>query len=96
MTCTGGRIRGSERQRRLRRPRYRWDRSLNWRWSTRCAVPPTSPSLMVEIDAIVAIMLSITSEELTTIYRTPVPGAAKYDADALYDARPRRLPANSP
>ncbi|WP_409348285.1 Eco57I restriction-modification methylase domain-containing protein [Rhodococcus pyridinivorans] len=47
---------------------------------------------LVEIDAIVAIMLGITSEELTTIYRTQFPVLQKYERDALYDANGRQLP----
>lgn len=47
---------------------------------------------LVEIDAIVAIMLDITAEELLTIYRTQFPVLQKYERDALYDATGRQLP----
>jgi hypothetical protein len=47
---------------------------------------------LVEIDAIVAIMLVITAEELATIYRTQFPVLQKYEREALYDANGRQLP----
>jgi hypothetical protein len=47
---------------------------------------------LVEIDAIVAIMLEITSDELVTIYRTQFPVLRKYEREALYDATGRQLP----
>lgn len=47
---------------------------------------------MVEIDAIVAIMLDITADDLATIYRTQFPVLQKYERDALYDANGRQLP----
>ncbi|GJO06742.1 restriction endonuclease subunit M [Mycobacterium marinum] len=47
---------------------------------------------LAEIDAIVAIMLGITAEELLTIYRTQFPVLQKYEREALYDANGRQLP----
>lgn len=47
---------------------------------------------LVEIDAIVAIMLGISAEELLTIYRTQFPVLQKYERDALYDGNGRQLP----
>ncbi|MYR07765.1 class I SAM-dependent DNA methyltransferase [Gordonia sp. SID5947] len=47
---------------------------------------------LVEIDAIVAIMLGITADELLTIYRTQFPVLQKYERDALYDAAGRQPP----
>ena len=47
---------------------------------------------LVELDAIVAVMLGITSDELLTIYRTQFPVLQKYERDALYDQHGRLLP----
>ncbi|MGS2809940.1 Eco57I restriction-modification methylase domain-containing protein [Nocardia sp. MW-W600-9] len=47
---------------------------------------------LIEIDAIVAVMLNITAEELLTIYRTQFPVLQKYEREALYDANGRQLP----
>lgn len=66
--------------------------TLNWQWSTPLRRAADRRQALVEIDAIVAIMLGITSEELTTIYRTQFPVLQKYDRDALYDAHGRQLP----
>ena len=48
---------------------------------------------LVEIDAIVAIMLGMSAEELLTIYRTQFPVLQRYEREALYDAAGRQLPA---
>jgi hypothetical protein len=47
---------------------------------------------LIELDAIAAIMLKVTSEELITVYRTQFPVLQKYERDALYDANGRQLP----
>lgn len=48
---------------------------------------------LIEIDAIVAVMLGITAEELLTIYRTQFPILQRYEREARYDANGRQLPA---
>lgn len=63
-----------------------------WEWATSLRRAADRRQALVEIDAIVAIMLGITAEELTTIYRTQFPVLQKYERDALYDANGRQLP----
>lgn len=63
-----------------------------WEWATPLRRAADRRQALVEIDAIVAIMLGITADELTTIYRTQFPVLQKYERDALYDATGRQLP----
>lgn len=64
----------------------------NWQWSTPLRRAADRRQALVEIDAIVAIMLGITAEELTTIYRTQFLVLQKYERDAPHDAHGRQLP----
>lgn len=63
-----------------------------WSWVTPLRRAADRRQALVEIDAIVAIMLGMTAEELITIYRTQFPVLQKYERDALYDANGRQLP----
>lgn len=63
-----------------------------WDWATPLRGAADRRQALVEIDAIVAIMLGITAEELATIYRTQFPVLQKYEREALYDATGRQLP----
>lgn len=64
----------------------------DWEWATPLRRGADRRQALVEIDAIVAIMLGITAEELLTIYRTQFPVLQKYERDALYDGNGRQLP----
>lgn len=68
------------------------DVSPTWKWATPLRRAADRRQALVEIDAIVAIMLGITAEELTTIYRTQFPVLQKYEREALYDGHGRQLP----
>jgi hypothetical protein len=63
-----------------------------WEWATPLRRAADRRNALVEIDAIVAIMLGITAEELLTIYRTQFPVLQRYERDALYDVNGRQLP----
>ncbi|WP_411815556.1 hypothetical protein [Gordonia sp. SND2] len=63
-----------------------------WEWTTPLRRATDRRQALVEIDAIVAIMLGITADDLLTIYRTQFPVLQKYEHEALYDATGRQLP----
>nr|WP_218680139.1 DNA methyltransferase [Rhodococcus qingshengii] len=64
----------------------------HWEWAAPLRRAADRRQALIEIDAIVAIMLGITADELLTIYRTQFPVLQKYERDALYDATGRQLP----
>ncbi|MEW1880983.1 class I SAM-dependent DNA methyltransferase [Rhodococcus sp. NPDC080181] len=64
-----------------------------WEWTTPLRRAADRRQALIEIDAIVAVMLDITAEQLITIYRTQFPVLQKYERDALFDATGRQLPS---
>ncbi len=64
-----------------------------WQWTTPLRRAADRRQALIEIDAIVAIMLGISSDELLTIYRTQFPVLQKNERDALYDTTGRKLPS---
>lgn len=64
----------------------------HWTWNTPLRKSADRRQALIEIDAIVAVMLGITADELLTIYRTQFPVLQKYEREALYDANGRQLP----
>lgn len=67
--------------------------SSRWRWATPLRIASDRRQALVEIDAIVAIMLGLTTEELAAIYRTQFPVVQRYEREAVYDASGRQLPS---
>ena len=68
------------------------DIEASWEWTTPLRRNADRRQALVEIDAIVAIMLGITADELLTIYRTQFPVLQQYERASLYDATGRQLP----
>ncbi|MQY25721.1 Eco57I restriction-modification methylase domain-containing protein [Nocardia aurantia] len=64
----------------------------NWDARTPLRTAADRRRALVEIDAIVAVMLDITADELLTIYRTQFPVLQRYEREARYDANGRQLP----
>lgn len=64
----------------------------HWDWSTPLRRDADRREALIEVDAIVAIMLGITSDELLTVYRTQFPVLQQYEREAMYDANGRQLP----
>jgi len=63
-----------------------------WEWATPLRRAGDRRQALIEIDAIVAIMIGITAEELVTIYRTQFPVLRRYEREARYDRTGRQLP----
>ncbi|MGY1763048.1 class I SAM-dependent DNA methyltransferase [Geodermatophilus sp. SYSU D00779] len=64
----------------------------DWSWDTPLRHDADRRQALVEIDAIVAVMLGITAEELVTIYRTQFPVLQAYEREALYDNNGQQVP----
>jgi hypothetical protein len=68
------------------------DVTPDWRWETPLRTDFDRRQALVEIDAITAIMLDITAEELCTIYRTQFGVLRKYEKAMRFDANGRQVP----
>ncbi|SDM41836.1 hypothetical protein SAMN05660642_02465 [Geodermatophilus siccatus] len=68
--------------------------SVQHEWSTQTPLRGDADrrQTLIEIDAIVAVMLGITADELATIYRTQFPVLQSYEREALYDKNGRLVP----
>ncbi len=67
------------------------DVTPEWRWETPLRTDFDRRQALVEIDAITAIMLDITAEELCTIYRTQFGVLRKYEKAMRFDANGRQV-----
>lgn len=63
-----------------------------WSWSTPARRARARRQLQVEIDALVALSLGVTADELCTVYRTQFAVLRKYDQQNHYDANGRLVP----
>ncbi len=69
------------------------DVESEWSWDIPLRVPADRRQALVEIDALVALGLGLTANELCTIYRTQFPVLCEYDRKGrLYDSNGRIVP----
>ncbi|MGO4650228.1 DNA methyltransferase [Arthrobacter sp. 2RAF22] len=66
--------------------------SPNWTQETPLRSALVRRFALIEIDAIVAVMLGISADELCTIYRTQFPVLQGYERNDLYDLNGRKVP----
>lgn len=70
------------------------DVTADWRWETPLRTDFDRRQALMEIDAITAIMLDITADELCTIYRTQFGVLRKYEKVMRFDANGRQVPSD--
>jgi hypothetical protein len=65
-----------------------------WTAATPLRIAEDRRQALVEIDALVALMLGVTADQLCTIYRTQFPVLYGYDHNSyMYDAKGRLVPS---
>ena len=63
-----------------------------WSWDSPLRVEEKRRAAQNDIDAIVAISLGVTADELCMIYRTQFPVMRRYDEEDRYDVNGRKVP----
>lgn len=66
--------------------------SEEWTWDSPLRVEEERRAAQNDIDAIVAISLGVTADELCMIYRTQFPVMRRYDQEDRFDANGRKVP----
>lgn len=71
-----------------------WEEAMGeeWTWDSPVRVAEARRAAQIDIDAIVAISLGITADELCAIYRTQFPVMRRYDEENRFDANGRIIP----
>ncbi|KWX01084.1 Uncharacterized protein LI90_2112 [Carbonactinospora thermoautotrophica] len=65
-----------------------------WEWATPLRTERERRAALVELDALVAVWLGITAEQLVAIYRSRYPVLSDYEAETWFDANGRKIAAN--
>ena len=79
-----------------RLPARHWqDLGPEWTWHTPLRTPFSRRQALVELDALAALALGLTDDELCLIYRVQFPVLQQYEADTWYDRRGRIVFTNN-
>ena len=66
----------------------------DWTWATPLRTEMARRAALVEIDALVAVWLGLTAEQLATIYRSRFPVLYDYENETWFDADGRKIAGN--